>query len=586
MGDGCLGIGGEPALILRDINFAVRSGEVMAILGSKGSGKRALLDVISHRVESKCKGQILLNGVPLTKSLFQNRCAYVSQDPYFIPGLTVAQTLHYTPARLTGYLKSSKVRQVLADLALTQVAKKYVENLNISEKRRLSIGVQLVRDPVMILLDEPTQYLNPLNAYLLISILSNISKKCGCGIILSLEKPRSDVFPFLDKALFLCLGGVVYSGGTRTMLEYFHNIGFPCPQLENPLMYYLCLSTVDRRSRDRFVESSQQIDALIERFSREPVMSEINLPPKNVAKYPISYGKPTELKVWFMILMQMMLSIFSCGTTGIKFLCVRLFMLPLIFAIYFPFFFNLTFDHHGFFSKKGLILNLIGWSYGCGMIPAIAIYKHWRDKFMKDKAEGLYSGGTLLLAYNIISIGLWLISTSLATIVIYPLMVDTKYQDYKTFAHIVLAVWSCCILAEQISITFLLYVKQTFNSLTYCTYIVVLLIILATGTVRSYAGLHPLLQDVTKTAHSYYVSSIFYSTIFTSHQLNCIPTASIICPKFSEYLFERIGNPDPNEWQEVATACAFALALMVFNMVLYLFPLPKFVKKKFYKQIL
>lgn len=135
----------------------------------------------------------------------------------------------------------------MADLALSQVANKKVEHLNISEKRRLSIGIQLVRDPVMLLLDEPTQGLDPLSAYLLISILSNSAKKTGCGILLSLEKPRSDVFPFLDRALFLCLGGVVYSGSTRAMLEYFHSIGFPCPQLENPLMYYLCLSTVDRR---------------------------------------------------------------------------------------------------------------------------------------------------------------------------------------------------------------------------------------------------------------------------------------------------------------------------------------------------
>lgn len=51
------------------------------------------------------------------------------------------------PFQLGGYLKSSKVRQVLADLALSQVAHKRVEYLNISEARRLAIGIQLVRDP-------------------------------------------------------------------------------------------------------------------------------------------------------------------------------------------------------------------------------------------------------------------------------------------------------------------------------------------------------------------------------------------------------------------------------------------------------
>lgn len=155
--------------------------------------------------------------------------------------------IFYLYPQFNGYSKSSKVRQILADLALSQVANKRVEYLNISERRRLAIGVQLVRESVMVLLDEPTLGLDPLDAYLLVSILSNYAKKTGCGIMLSMEKPRSDVFPFLDRALFLCLGGVVYSGSTRKMLEYFVGIGFPCPELENPLMYYLCLSTVDRR---------------------------------------------------------------------------------------------------------------------------------------------------------------------------------------------------------------------------------------------------------------------------------------------------------------------------------------------------
>lgn len=235
----------------------------MAILGSKGSGKKALLDVIACQTENTTRGQVLLNGSTLTKSVFQQKCGYVSHSVDFIHGLTVSQTLHYTPTvvsnyfyygivlcvicfilpysmnQFNGYSKGSKVRQILADLALSQVSNKRVEYLNLSEKRRLAIGVQLVRECVMVLLDEPTHQLDPLDAYLLVSILSNYAKKTGCGILLSMEKPRSDVFPFLDRALFLCLGGVVYSGSTRGMLEYFHSIGFPCPQVFNYFCFVL-----------------------------------------------------------------------------------------------------------------------------------------------------------------------------------------------------------------------------------------------------------------------------------------------------------------------------------------------------------
>ena len=62
-----------------------------------GSGKKALLDVIAKRSDGGTRGQVMLNGSSLTKRLFQQRCGYVTHSVDFIPGLTVSQTLHYTP---------------------------------------------------------------------------------------------------------------------------------------------------------------------------------------------------------------------------------------------------------------------------------------------------------------------------------------------------------------------------------------------------------------------------------------------------------------------------------------------------------
>uniref|UniRef100_A0A1Y9H1Y7 ABC transporter domain-containing protein n=1 Tax=Anopheles dirus TaxID=7168 RepID=A0A1Y9H1Y7_9DIPT len=578
---GCFNGGGQSALVLKGVHLTVHSGEVMAILGSKGSGKRALLDVIARRSDGSSRGQVLLNGAPLTKSLFQQRCGYVTHACDFIPGLTVSQTLHYTPTILGGYLKSSKVRQVLADLALSQVSHKKVENLNISEKRRLAIGIQLVRDPVMLLLDEPTQGLDPLSAYLLISILSNSAKKTGCGILLSLEKPRSDVFPFLDRALFLCLGGAVYSGGTRAMLEYFHGIGFPCPQLENPLMYYLCLSTVDRRSRDRFLESSQQIEALVERFARETPIPEAPINPIGSGKIPLAYGKPGELKVWGILYLRLLAATFSCGYAGMKALFLRLLALPATMGLLWIFYGQTGDDAHGFFSKGGLIMSVLALSYGVGIWTTIALFPPWRKRFCQEYAEGLYTGATMLIAYNTVSIPFSFISSAVASCVLYPLVLDPSSPDGMTFTYLLVALWTSFMLAEQLCVMFLLVMKSQLNAAIAASYILIICLTLGSGTIRSTKGLPGWLQDNAKGVHTKYASSLLHTVTFLGRKMNCTPANGVVCPAPADFLMERLGRANPQETTDIAASIAFALGLCAFNMILYLLPMPRFVRRKF-----
>lgn len=70
---GCLNVEENSALVLKGVSLTLHSGEVMAILGSKGSGKKALLDVIACRATNATRGQVLLNGSTLTKSIYQQK---------------------------------------------------------------------------------------------------------------------------------------------------------------------------------------------------------------------------------------------------------------------------------------------------------------------------------------------------------------------------------------------------------------------------------------------------------------------------------------------------------------------------------
>ncbi|GLH08226.1 Protein brown [Gryllus bimaculatus] len=568
----------KTGIILKDVSLEVHGGEVLAVLGSKGSGKRALLEVVARRAQGPTRGQLLLNGAPMTLRLFQQSCGYVTHKCDLLPGLSVEQTLYHAAqlalgTKVSRHLKRSRVRQVMADLALSQVANRATEQLTQSEYRRLAIGVQLVRDPVILLLDEPTWDLDPLNTYLVVSILSNHARKYGRAVVLTMEKPRSDVFPFLDRVTYLCLGEVVYTGGTRLMLDYFRSIGFPCPELENPLMYYLCLSTVDRRSRERFIESNHQIAALVEKFKMEggPFRKTSAILSGRTVVDP-----PDPLH--------------AGGAIGSNKVPLSAFGRPGAFHV------SLTL----FFTS---ILSFVA----VDLLQGNGVPSH-RTRYYQEAQEGLYSGPLFILSYLLFSLPFSLISMAAASRITFEL---TGLQDPVEWLKFGGILWACHLMAEQLTIALLMVVKSSFTAAVTSIYIHIVILLLGSGTLRSIRGLLEWLYYLTYATQSRYAGATLAQQMFDKRFVtlpkdvfhNCTsafqgPSDLITgtSPSFgcryangNAFLIERYGREDADDSLtefldfnlNFGITFAFSVGFILFNCLLYVVPLPAAVKAKF-----
>ncbi|ESO86759.1 hypothetical protein LOTGIDRAFT_128491 [Lottia gigantea] len=281
-------------VIIDDVSFHVKSGQMLAIMGSSGHGKTSLLNVLSCRNEGgTLTGDIELNGVKHTKHMIEHFSAYVRQDDRLLQYLTVKETLMFVaklklPSKLTQFEKESKVDEVLTELGLSHVSNTRVGGANIrgisgGERRRVSIGIQLLMDPSVLFLDEPTSGLDAFTANHLIQTLEVLTKKQRT-IIMSIHQPRTDIFELFHMVLVLSRGKTVYFGEAPEMIQYFTDLGFPCPQLTNPSDFYLDLATIDVTSEEKEKRTSEvlknlcqaQKDAQEKQEAPEPVSKELS----------------------------------------------------------------------------------------------------------------------------------------------------------------------------------------------------------------------------------------------------------------------------------------------------------------------
>ncbi|MCU0460936.1 MAG: ATP-binding cassette domain-containing protein [Bacteroidales bacterium] len=216
---------------VRKMNFRVESGNMIGIMGGSGVGKTTMLNLLHGKIKPTT-GNLYINGYDINSNAgeIKGLIGYVPQDDMLIEELTVYQNLYFN-ARLcfgeyTEEQLNNTVDKVLADLDLFDIKDLQVgdimnKKVSGGQRKRLNIGLELMREPVVLFIDEPTSGLSSFDSEKVMVLLKNQALS-GKLVFANIHQPSSDILKMFDKLWILDKGGyMIYDGDPVEALVYF-----------------------------------------------------------------------------------------------------------------------------------------------------------------------------------------------------------------------------------------------------------------------------------------------------------------------------------------------------------------------------
>ena len=207
------------------------NGKLIGIMGGSGAGKSTLLNILNGEY-TPTEGQVTLNGIDIHKNpeKIKGVIGYVSQDDLLIEELTVFQNLYYNAKLIFGGQSdkeiTTKVMDLLVSLGLKETIdlkvgspmEKYISG---GQRKRLNIALELIREPALLYVDEPTSGLSSRDSQNIMDLLKELTLK-GKLIYVVIHQPSSDIFKMFDKLMILDVGGyLIYNGNPVEGIKYF-----------------------------------------------------------------------------------------------------------------------------------------------------------------------------------------------------------------------------------------------------------------------------------------------------------------------------------------------------------------------------
>ncbi|MCK4920522.1 MAG: ATP-binding cassette domain-containing protein [Bacteroidales bacterium] len=216
---------------LKNISISANHGNMIALMGSSGTGKTTLLNVLSG-IEKPSSGVVKINGLNINEknTELSGTIGYIPQDDLLIEELTVFENLYYNARFCFNNLSDKEIRekvdQTLDSLGLLnrkelKVGSPFNKTISGGQRKRLNIALELIREPSILFVDEPTSGLSSRDSEIVMDLLRELTLK-GKLIFVVIHQPSSEIFKMFDHVIILDVGGMmIYHGNPIEAVMYF-----------------------------------------------------------------------------------------------------------------------------------------------------------------------------------------------------------------------------------------------------------------------------------------------------------------------------------------------------------------------------
>ena len=219
---------------LQNIHVAERGGKLIGLMGASGSGKSTLLSVLNGS-EKPSSGRVLINGIDIHEhsEKIEGVIGFIPQDDLLIEDLTVFENLfyaarlcfgHYSKAEITGLVEKVLLNLGLSEIRNLKVGSTMQKMISGGQRKRLNIGLELLREPTVLFVDEPTSGLSSRDSENIMDLLKELALR-GKMVFVVIHQPSSDIFKMFDTLIILDVGGFqIYYGNPVESVGYFQEI--------------------------------------------------------------------------------------------------------------------------------------------------------------------------------------------------------------------------------------------------------------------------------------------------------------------------------------------------------------------------